>query len=126
MIKTIFTESDKEIKLSNAAAFLYVYKNQFGKEPLKDIAELTKAFQNQEEELDQMELMKRFDLEVLYNLAWSLAKTADRKTEEPMDFYLKYDDFKPLDHALDIINLAVSSLTGSFEVEDSKEQSEKN
>lgn len=123
MNKTIQTPSGKEVRLSNAAVFLIVYKNQFNREPLKDIIKIQKSF-NLSESKDSTEALANVELEHLYNIAWALAKSADSKTGTPLDFYSKYDDFIPLDHADEILTMAIESLTGEAIV--SEEADKKN
>lgn len=123
MNKTIQTPSGKEVRLSNAAAFLIVYKNQFNREPLKDIIKLQKSFDVSESK-DSTEALANVELEHLYNIAWALAKLADSKIGTPLDFYAKNDDFIPLDHADEILTMAIESLTGEAIV--SEEAQEKN
>lgn len=122
MIKTIKTPNS-EIRLSNAAAFLIVYKNQFNREPLKDIIKIQKSLVN-EEGLTGADAFANVELEHLYNVAWALAKLADFKIGTPLEFYTKNEDFLPLDHAEDILTMAIESLTGDAIV--SEEVQEKN
>lgn len=122
MIKTIQTPSGKEIRLSNSAAFLIAYKNQFNREPLKDIMSIQKAVESSDKN-DYISMIANMDLEVVYNLAWALAKLANNKIGTPMEFYQKYDDFLPLDHIDEVLNMSLESLTGQASVqveEDSK------
>lgn len=124
MIKTIKTNSGKEIELSNAAAFLYVYKNQFGQEPLKDIFALQKSFAidtaEEEKEADYTKIMEDFELTIAYNLAWALAKMAKPSSiKDPITFFTEYDDFYPLDHIETILEMALGSLSiSAFKVDE--------
>lgn len=121
MNKTIQTPSGKEVRLSNAAAFLIVYKNQFNREPLKDIIKIQKSFSVSESK-DSTEALANVELEHLYNIAWALAKLADSKIGTPLDFYSKNDDFIPLDHADEILTMAIESLTGQANVKVDEEE----
>ena len=122
MEKIINIENGKDIKLSSSAAFLYIYKNQFGREPLKDLMNLQKGFVNSEE-TDEIQLMETFNLEVIQNLAWALAKVGDYKgTPGPIEFYLNNPNFMPLDHASEILNLALGSISVNMQVEEEIEE----
>ena len=113
MEKIITTESGKEIKLNSSAAFLYIYKNQFREDPLKDLMGMSNAFTNKSE---LNEMMAGLDLEILYNMSWALAKCGDPTIPEPIEFYKINDDFLPLDHAEEIVDLALSSLTTTVKI----------
>ena len=122
MEKILKIEGGKDIKLSSSAAFLYIYKNQFGREPLKDLMNLQKGFVNSEE-TDEIQLMETFNLEIIQNLAWALAKVGDyRNTPEPIEFYLNNPNFMPLDHSSEILNLALGSISVNMQVEEETEE----
>ena len=122
MEKIINIENGKDIKLSSSAAFLYIYKNQFGREPLKDLMNLQKGFVNSEE-TDEIQLMETFNLEVIQNLAWALAKVGDYKgTPEPIEFYLNNPNFMPLDHVSELLTLALGSISVNMQVEEEIEE----
>lgn len=121
MIKTI-SLGNKEIKLSSAAAFLLVYKQQFKREPLQDIMEISKKLEVVDHE-NSNDLVKNMDLEVVYNLAWALAKTANySKVSDPISFYIENEDFKPIEHIDTIISMALTSISPDFEIEEEVEE----
>lgn len=124
MVKTITTPSGNEIKLSNAAAFLIVYKNQFGREPLKDLLKFQKATESHKGD-DFLKIASELDLDILYNLAWTLAKLGNfNRVKDPIKFFIENDDFLPLDHVDDIIEMVMGSLSIDMVLE--VEQDEKN
>lgn len=91
MIKTIMLPSGDSIKLSSSAAFLYIYNDQFNEDAIKATQSIYK-----DGELSSL---------TFYNLVWALAACADENIEEPRRFYMAHPDFKPLDHADEIIAL---------------------
>lgn len=122
MIKVIKLEN-KELKLSSSAAFLLVYKQQFKKEPLQDIMKISESM-SEIDDSKATNIISNIDLEVIYNIAWALAKTANYKdVTDPMSFYLENGDFKPMEHIEDILELAISSITPDFEMEEVETQS---
>lgn len=126
MIKTITLDEGKEIRLSDSAAFLLVYKAQFGREPIQDLLKVQQAFTVKEgEELDTLDAMQRFDMEIIYNIAWALAKVGNTTTKDPIKFYSEFGDFKPIEHINDILDMALRSLSPSFSLE-IEEEEEKN
>lgn len=126
MIKTITLDEGKEIRLSDSAAFLLVYKAQFGREPIQDLLKVQQAFTVKEgEELDTLDAMQRFDMEIIYNIAWALAKVGNTTMKDPIKFYSEFGDFKPIEHINDILDMALRSLSPSFSLE-IEEEEEKN
>ncbi len=126
MIKTITLDEGKEIRLSDSAAFLLVYKAQFGREPIQDLLKVQQAFTVKEgEELDTLDAMQKFDMEIIYNIAWALAKVGNTTIKDPIKFYSEFGDFKPIEHINDILDMALRSLSPSFSLE-IEEEEEKN
>ena len=126
MIKTITLDEGKEIRLSDSAAFLLVYKAQFGREPIQDLLKVQQAFTVKEgEELDTLDAMQKFDMEIIYNIAWALAKVGNTTIKDPVKFYSEFGDFKPIEHINDILDMALRSLSPSFSLE-IEEEEEKN
>lgn len=126
MIKTITLDEGKEIRLSDSAAFLLVYKAQFGREPIQDLLKVQQAFTVKEgEELDTLDAMQKFDMEIIYNIAWALAKVGNTAIKDPIKFYSEFGDFKPIEHINDILDMALRSLSPSFSLE-IEEEEEKN
>ena len=126
MIKTITLDEGKEIRLSDSAAFLLVYKAQFGREPIQDLLKVQQAFTVKEgEESDTLDAMQKFDMEIIYNIAWALAKVGNTAIKDPIKFYSEFGDFKPIEHINDILDMALRSLSPSFSLE-IEEEEEKN
>lgn len=118
MIKVLTTPSGREVTLSSTAAFLYIYKNQFRREPLKDLMEIASALtENENEEENYMEMIQKFDMETIYGITWALAKCADKNTPEPLEFYTKNPDFFPIDHIDVIVDMALGSMLSTVEIE---------
>lgn len=97
MRKTFKTPSGKEVTLSSSAAFLLVYRRQFGEKALQGLQELISG--------------KFTDLSLFYNFAWSLYACANYDNYlDPMAFYTTYDDFLPMDHADEIAEMITASM----------------
>lgn len=118
MIKTVETSEGKEIKLASSGAFLYIYRNQFGLDPFKDLFGMVEKVRGNYDEdgqlidgVDMFELMKSIDVYTLQNIAWALAKNANKDVKEPIEFYHDNPDFLPMDHMSEIIDLAMGSMT---------------
>ena len=74
MIEKVLNISGKEVKFKSTAATLRHYRNNFGRDMLKDVIHLQKRLNKVNNSEEQFEVV---DLEMFENLAWSMAKTAD-------------------------------------------------
>ena len=123
MIETIRLNDGSEVELSSAAAFLIVYKNQYKREPLQDIMSIASSVGT--EEVEGIDVMNNLDLEIVYNLAWALAKTANYKeVKDPLTFYLENPEFKPVEHLVTILNLSLGSISPDFTIDTDEEVEE--
>lgn len=85
MEKTI-TVDGKEIKLKSHGAIPLLYKQQFGKDFFSEISKIQD--------------ISNLDSEVLYNMIWLFAKTADKDIPStPIEWLMTFDEF-PLEEAL--------------------------
>ncbi|NMF04357.1 hypothetical protein ACUH7Y_24880 [Clostridium beijerinckii] len=107
-VKTIEIDG-KQVKFKSTAATPLRYKKQFGKDyfteilKLKDLTEL-KDIENQSEAL------AKIDFEILYNIIWVLAKTADRNIPEPLEWLDSFDIFSIGDILPQLQDIIVASM----------------
>jgi len=100
----------REVRFKSTAAFLLRYKAQFQRDALKDLLKLEKAINTTTGELENHDSL---DLELLYNLIWVMAKTADPSIPEPATWFDQFSEF-PLDEILrETVDLLAASLTGA-------------
>ena len=98
MEKTI-TLGDKKVKLRSTAATPLIYKNQFKRDYFSDMLKLASGLQGintdkkGELDLDSIDesTIENFDLTVLYNAVWALAKNENLHIGEPIEFFSKYE-----------------------------------
>ena len=88
MIEKVLNISGHEVKLKSTAGTLRNYRNNFGRDLLKDVAHLEDKLKKVKTTSEQFEVM---DLGMFEEIAWSMAKTADENTK-PIDKWL--DDFE--------------------------------
>jgi hypothetical protein len=111
MEKTL-TIDGRQVRFKSTGAFLLRYKAQFGRDPLQDIYKLANAIDKENNQIMHIELL---DLEIFYNLVWTLAKTADPSIPSPMEWLDSFDSF-PLDTALpELIDLILASFTSTVD-----------
>lgn len=88
MIEKVLNISGHDVKFKSTAGTLRHYRNNFGRDMLKDVMHLQEKLQKVSSSAEQFEVV---DLEMFENLAWAMAKTADPDTK-PIDIWL--DDFE--------------------------------
>lgn len=92
MIKTI-TIDGKEVTFKATGGTMYRYKAQFGREYIADVIELDKCcIRNKKGKITEYDMTK-FSLEIMYNLAWVLAKTADDSIPDPQTWLDSFEVF---------------------------------
>lgn len=98
MIKTI-TIGEKEVKLQTHGATPILYKQHFGKDFFAEIGSLGSFNED----------LSGFNSDVVYNLTWLFAKTADKDIPDTViDWVMTFEEFPLMDIITDIIEVASS------------------
>lgn len=98
----------KNVKFKTNGALLFLYKAQFRRDAMKDIMAIRSAI-GDDGEVDA----EKLDFEVFFNLAWTMAKIADKNIDPPMEWLSSFDEFPILDILPDIFELLESALSTS-------------
>ena len=101
----------RQVKFKSTGAFLLRYKAQFGRDALQDILKLQGAIDNK----NQIKNIDTLDLEVFYNLIWTLAKTADPSIPPPLEWLDEFSEFPLMDIIPEIVDMIFSCLTSTVE-----------
>lgn len=109
-METILTIDGRQVKFKSTGAFLLRYKAQFGRDAIQDILKLEKAI---DKKTNQFRDISALDLEVFYNLVWTLAKTADPNIPPPMEWLDQFSEFPLIDIVPEIQELITSCLRSS-------------
>lgn len=106
MEKTIVIDG-KNITFKSTGGTLYRYKNQFGREYIADAMILSEFQQSKRIEKIKTADGKtaeheiydytKLNLELAYNLIWTLAKTADDSIPDPQSWLDSFDTFPVMD-----------------------------
>ncbi|WP_089610089.1 hypothetical protein [Dehalobacterium formicoaceticum] len=88
-MEKILTIDGRQVKFKSTGAFLLKYKAQFGRDALQDLYKLQTAIDKNNEIIN----VEALDLEVMYNIAWSLAKTADPSLPPPIEWLDTFSEF---------------------------------
>lgn len=133
MEKTILI-SGVPVQFKCTGAFLLRFKRLTGKDPIKEIAKLETIFskQNKEdkenEENEENEENKEVkiddisinDLEILYEIAWVLAKSADDSIPDMIEWIESFEVFPIADIIVDLIELLQKAFSSTLTMNNKK------
>lgn len=106
----------RQVKFKSTGAFLLRYKAQFNRDAIQDIYTLERSIK-MDPTTEQYVLhdIGALELETLYNLIWTLAKTANPTIPEPMEWLDSFSAF-PLDEIMpEVVGMILSSFTSTVE-----------
>lgn len=118
-MEKIIDMDGKQIKFKSTAGTLMRYRNNFGRDFIKDIVILDKKFKNVKSGMTQFELV---DLDIFEKIAWSMAKTADERIKD-IEHWL--DDFESFS-IMKILPQIMELLVGNLRQENEKKRMIKN
>lgn len=101
-MEKILNIDGRNVKFKSTGAFLLKYKSQFGRDALQDIFKLQNAIDLKTNKVKNIEAL---DLEVFYNLIWTLAKTADNTIDPPMEWLDTFSEFPLMDIIPEVIDM---------------------
>jgi len=108
-MEKILTIDGRQVKFKSTGAFLLKYKAQFGRDALQDILRIQSAIDNK----GRIKNISALDLEVLYDLAWTLAKTADPNIPPPMEWLDEFSEFPLMDIVPELTDLIFGCLSST-------------
>lgn len=109
-MEKILTIDGKQVKFKSTGAYLLRYKAQFKRDAIQDIFKLSNSYDEKTEEIINIEAL---DLEVFFNLAWTLAKTADPNLPPPMEWLDSFGEFPLQDILPELMDMFLSCLTST-------------
>lgn len=85
----------KNIPFKSSGAVPKRYKAQFQRDFFKDLINMgiVNDKTNGTSEADQLAMISKIDFDVFYDIAWTLAKTADAAVPDPMTWLDSFDEF---------------------------------
>jgi hypothetical protein len=110
-VEKILNIDGRQVKFKSTGAFLLRYKAQFKRDALQDIFKLQTAIN----ENNQITNIDALDLEVFYNLIWTLAKTADPTIDPPMEWLDGFGEFPLMEIIPELTDIMFSSLTSTVQ-----------
>lgn len=91
MEKTIHIDG-KEVRFKSTGATPLRYKAQFGKDYFSEIMKMGALEKLNKKNITEKDL-EALDFEVFYNIAWTLARTANNAIPEPITWLDEFDEF---------------------------------
>jgi hypothetical protein len=109
--KTI-TIDGKQVRFKSTGANALRYKMQFRKDYLVEIMKLDSLGKiTNVQDLDPSSL-EGIDFEVFYNIAWTMAKTADPTIPDPITWLDSFDEFPLLEIVPELQEMITSNIQG--------------
>jgi hypothetical protein len=99
MEKTLIIDG-KEVRFKSNAATPIRYKTQFGKDFFAELIKMGSI------ETDPSAL----DFEVFYNIAWTMAKTADPHIPDPVTWLDQFEEFPIIDIISELKDMIISTM----------------
>ena len=108
-MEKILIIDNKQVPFKSSGAFLLRYKAQTGRDAIVDIAKLEGIVDKKGNVKD----LGQLDLEVFYNMIWTLAITADPSIPPPMEWLDTFSVFPIIDILPELMNMILSNFTTS-------------
>lgn len=125
-MEKILNIDGRQVKFKSTGAFLLKYKAQFHRDAIKDIYKMDDAIETvtettvneitgEEEKIEKRKIknIDALDLEVFYNLLWTLAKTADPAIKTPIEWLDDFSEFPLMDIIPEVIDMIFSCLSST-------------
>jgi len=99
--------NDKEIKMKSTAGTLMRYRNNFGRDLIKDMVRLQDKLKKVNNQGEQFEIV---DLDLFEKIAWCMAKTADNNIPDIEHWLDNFETFDIMKVLPEIMQLLVDNL----------------
>lgn len=109
MEKTIQIDG-KSIPFKSTGAIALRYKSQFGKDFFKELLKMGALEKLSQPNKIKPQDLEALDFEVFYNIAWTMAKTADPSIPDPISWLDTFDEFPMADVIPQLNELIISTL----------------
>lgn len=115
MEKTIYID-EKPVRLKSTAALTKRYKAQFRRDYFGDMLKIAKVFgDGKEKELSDLSYddLGKLDMDVLYDIIWTMAKSADASIPDPETWLDGFETFPLMNILPEIKDLLSNSMQSS-------------
>ena len=90
-MEKIINIDGKDVRFKSTAVLPLRYKAQFGRDMFADVV----AIQDSWDE-EKQQFTGRLDLELVYNVVWCMAKSANPEIEPPFEWYDQFEEGLPI------------------------------
>lgn len=111
-MEKIITIDGRQVKFKSTAAYLLRYKAQFGRDAMQDLFKLHKAIDKKTKEIKDLSAL---DLQIFFDMVWTLAKTADPALPPPMEWLDTFSSFPLIEHLPEWMDMIQNSFQGSVD-----------
>jgi len=108
--KTIEIDGQK-VKFESRGSTPLRYKKQFNRDFFVDLMKMEGLIKIKNKKTPSYEDLKSLDMEVFYNICWTLAKTADNSISEPLEWLDTFEEFPLMEILPELQELMMSSLS---------------
>ena len=112
-MEKILTIDGRQVPFKSTGAFLLRYKAQFGRDALQDIFKLQNAIDDKGQVKDKD--ISALNLEVVYDLVWTLAKTAEPSILPPLEWLDTFGEFPLSEIVPEVIDMIYGSIGATVE-----------
>ncbi|MDX8359827.1 hypothetical protein [Cytobacillus sp. IB215316] len=94
----------RDVRFKATAAVPMRYKAQFGKDYFSEILKLSDLKGSKDK------VLKEIDFDVFYNIAWTMAKTADKSIGDPLSWLDEFEEFPIIEILPELQDMIVKTL----------------
>lgn len=107
--------SGKEVKFKSSGAVPKRYKMQFQRDYFKDLMSMGVMSQStgKMSEAKQLEAVGKIDFDLFYDIAWTLAKTADNAISDPLAWLDGFDEFPIMEILPELQDMIAATISSS-------------
>lgn len=107
--------SGKQVTFKSSGAIPKRYKMQFQRDFFKDLISLGVMSESTGKltEKKQLELAGRIDFDIFFDIAWTLAKTADNSISDPLSWLDGFDQFPIIEIIPELQDMIAASISSS-------------
>jgi len=107
MEKTIVID-DKQVTFKSSGAVPKRYKMQFQRDFFADLLAMEGVIKSEEPKVEEI---RKIDFEVFYDIAWTLAKTADNGIKDPLAWLDEFEYFPIVEILPQIQDMLAASIS---------------
>ena len=89
-MEKIITIDGRQVKFKSTAAYLLRYRAQFNRDAIQDLYKIAGSIDKKKNEITDI---SKLDLQIFYDMIWTLAKTADPTIPPPMEWLDGFSEF---------------------------------